>query len=456
MIKTQPNNNWYTSFKSTLVLALPILFSHMIEGLYPFINTLMAARLGQEALAAAGLVGAIFIALMGFGWGIVTSIGILSAHHLGAKQPEKTGIILKAGMWLSVFYCLPVMVVFWNIEPVLVALGQDPEVVPLASAYFKGLAFGVVADVAKFGIFQYMAAYGNPRFAVIVHLVSLPILIALNAALIWGIGPFPELGMFGLGLGTAITYWFAFALMLIYVHVKAPFKLALKQHEKLKSYVKVLKEQIKLGAPIGMMFAIEITLFAFVAILMGRIGTETLAAHQIAMQMLGVTILMAFGFAEAVTILVGKAAGSDNLPLAKEVALVGIGISLVLMVMVAIAYWAMPQTIIGFDLDLTDPLNEEVIAFAIGFLSLCALFQIFDGARIVTSGALRGLKDSQYPMWVAAVSFWMVGLPLGYWLAFTLDWGGMGLWVGLILAVLVSLLLQAWRLRRYFGQKGGQ
>jgi MATE family multidrug resistance protein len=333
-------------------------------------------------------------------------------------------------------------------SPILLALGQDPAVVTHAAAYFKGLSFGLIADFGKFAIFQYLAAYGRPRVAVITHLVALPVLVGLNICLVWGYGPFPELGMFGLGLGTAITYWFAFALMLAYILLSKRYNVAIFLHTSLSKLLTTMQEMLKLGVPIGLMFLIEITLFMIVALLMGRIGTITLAAHQIAMQMLGITILFAFGFAEAVTILVGKAAGAKNRILAREVAIVGMIISLCIMLVVALSHWLLPEAIIGLDVDMHDPYNEELIAFAIGFLMLSALFQLFDSARIVAAGALRGLKDSQYPMWVALISFWFIGLPIGYFFAFYLDWGGMGLWSGLIAAVVVSLLLQVRRLMR--------
>lgn len=442
--------SWFNSLKTTTLLALPILFAHLIEGLFPFINTLLAARLGPEALAAAGLVGAAFITFMGFGWGLITSIGILSAHLIGSNEPLASGRVLKSGLMLSVLYGLPVMVLFYYIKPILLMLGQDPSVVEYTHLYLRGLMWGVIADVAKFGIFQYLAAFDKPRFAVITHLVALPLLIALNSALVWGWGPFPQLGIYGIGLGTSIIYWGSFALMFSFVLCREPFKSAFMAKAKIGEYWQTLKEQLKLGAPIGGMFLIEIAFFATVALLMGRISTQALAAHQVAVQMLGVTMLIAFGFAEAVTILVGKASGSDNFGLAKETSLVGIVISVLLMALVGFVYWFKPLLVIGFDLDLTDPINEEVIGFAVGFLSMCALFQVFDAARIVASGALRGMKDSQFPMWVAFISFWMIGLPMGYWLAFTFDWGGMGLWVGMLLAVIVSLILQGYRLAKKF------
>ncbi len=448
MFTKQQGFTWFPTFKTTTLLALPILFAHVIEGFFPFINTLLAARLGVDALAAAGLVGAVFICVMGFAWGVTTSVGILTAHLIGEKNESTSGRVLKGCFVFCAIFCIPASILFWNMGPILLFLGQDPAVVEHAAAYFKGLSFGLIADFGKFAIFQYLAAYGRPRVAVITHLVALPVLIGLNLCLMWGYGPFPELGMFGLGLGTAITYWFAFGLMLAYVLFTKPYSIAIRMHTSLKTLIATLKEMLKLGVPIGMMFLIEITLFMVVALLMGRIGTVSLAAHQIAMQMLGITILFAFGFAEAVTILVGKAAGAKNLVLAREVSMVGMGISLVIMLLVALSHWFMPEVIVGLDVDMHDPLNEELIAFAIGFLMLSALFQLFDSARIVAAGALRGLKDSQYPMWVALISFWFIGLPIGYYFAFYLDWGGMGLWGGLIAAVAVSLVLQFRRLMR--------
>lgn len=444
MLSHFKNAKWMDTSGKMVVLAVPIVFSHVIEGLYPFVNTMIAAELGHIALAASGLAGAVFIFLMGFGWGLITSVGVLTAHDVGAGKPERTGVILKSSFLACLMVALVVMVLLSITGPVLLALGQDKAVVADSVLYFNGLRYGVLADFLKFAIFQYMIAFNKTHVAVIVHLISLPVLIVLNNALVYGFGPIPAMGMEGLGYGTAITYWFAFSAMLLYVWINPDFSM-LKVKNTWNTYLMILWHVLRLGMPIGAMYTVEIAFFAVITLLMGRLGVEILAAHQIASQMLGMTILAAYGFAEAVSILVAKAAGGRDRIGVMQASLVGICFSVCTMLLVALAYWLLPNTLISFDLDVYDPSNEQVVGFAIGFLALCGIFQLIDAARLVMASALRGLQDSQYPMWIAAVSFWLIGLPIGYYLAFIYGLGGKGLWYGMICAVIVSLVFQCVR-----------
>jgi MATE family multidrug resistance protein len=438
--------SWRQQYSAVIYLALPILFAHVIEALVPWINTLMAAHISQQALAATGLVNPIFVTFMGFCWGAITSVGIICAHKVGAERPRQLGTVMKTSFIFAFLLACPVMLIFANIQPWLLKADQDPVVVALAQAYFNGLLIGVFADIAKFAIFQFAIALNKPRMPLVSNIISIPLLVFFNDAFIWGKYGLPELGILGIGLGTAVTYWLVFLGMLFYIYQAEPFRLYLRRRFNWRLLGRYLREQFKLGAPIGAMFLIEITFFTVMAIFMGWIGTAALAAHQVTMQWMMLTLVTAFGFTEAVIIMVGKAAGAKNLQLVRRFTVVGIVFSMGTMIWISLSYWLLPRWFIGVDLDLADPANQQIIALAIKFLAICAVFQLFDSLRIVISGALRGLRDTQYPMWVAVISFWVIALPLGYWFAFGLDWQGSGLWLALVVASIVSNLMQGFRL----------
>ncbi|NKB47565.1 MAG: MATE family efflux transporter [Legionellales bacterium] len=439
-------NTWREQYQSVIYLALPILFAHVIEALVPWINTLMAAHISQDALAATGLVNPIFVNFMGFCWGAVTSIGIICAHKVGSERTRQLGTIMKTGLVFSALLSVPVMFIFTQVQPWLLKADQDPVIVALAQAYFNGLLIGVFADIAKFSIFQFAIALNKPRVPLIGNIASIPLLIFFNDALVWGRYGLPELGILGIGLGTAITYWLVFLGMLFYIYRAEPFRTYLQRRFNWQLIGHYLREQFKLGAPIGAMFLIEITFFTVMAIFMGWIGAQALAAHQITMQWMMLTLVIAFGFAEAVIIMVGKASGAKNVHLIKRVMLVGVIFSMGVMIWISLSYWLVPRLFIGVDLDLSAPENQAIILLAIKFLAICGIFQLLDSLRIIISGVLRGLKDTQYPMWIAVISFWVIALPIGYWFAFEFNWYGVGLWWALVIASLASNLMQGLRL----------
>lgn len=435
------SNSWISCTKETTILALPILGAHVIEALIPFLNTAMAASLGEVSLAAAGLAGSSFFAFMGFCWGVIASVGIITANKIGESNSHRTtGMILWSGMITSIMLSLPVMLIFHHMHSFWLYWGQDSAVTAAAQQYINGLSLAVIADLAKFAVFQYAIACNKPRIPLIGNIISIPLLLILNYFLI------PQYGIYGIGLGTAVTYWLVFGMMFVYLLTSEHFKSPLLQTHAPVIYLKSCIEQLRLGIPIGLMFSIELLFFMVFALLMGSISQVALAANQIAMQWMFFTIMLAYGFTEAVTILVAKANGSGSLQLVKRYATAGIVLATASTLLVTSIYWFAPALIVKFDLG-SQNVPSGLVEMAIKMLMFCGIYQVLDCIRIVISGALRGMNDSQYPMWMAVISFWVVGLSAGYMCAFIFHWHETGLWIGLIIAAMVNILLQYYRIQ---------
>lgn len=434
---TKPS--WMDCYKQTLKLATPILLAHLVEALIPFINVTMAAWLGETSLAAVGLVSSTFLACMGFCWGIITSVGIITATKIGAaKKHQQLGLVFWSGLILSALLTLPVMYLFKNMEKIWLYFGQDQVISHLGQLCLDGLLLGVFADIAKFAIGQYVIANNLPRIALIGNIVSVIILIPINHFFIM------KYGIFGIGIGTALTYWLLFIAMLIYLLRSKHFKNELLSKPLLADTIKNCWLQFQLGLPIGIMYSIELLFFVALTLLMGYISPTALAANQIAMQWLWYTIMLTYGFTEAVTILVAKARGAGNYFLINRLTYSGLILAATSMLFVACLYWFLPETIISIDLKTNS--NPMLSQLATKLLLFCGIYQIVDSVRIVLSGSLRGLADSQFPMWITGLSFWIIGLPIGFFAAFKLNLYETGLWYGLILSAIVSLLLQYFRL----------
>lgn len=434
--------SWIGCSKETTILALPILGAHIIEALIPFINTTMAASLGEVSLAAAGLVGSAFFALMGFCWGVIASVGIITANKIGeAKNTNKIGLILWAGFITSFILSIPLMLTFQHMHSFWMYWGQDVSVVQSAQQYMNGLSLAVTADLAKFAIFQYAIACNKPRVPLIANIVSIPLLILFNSIFL------QKFGIYGIGLGTALTYWIVFAVMLVYLLSSKHFKSDLLQTHTTTNYLKTCIDQLRLGIPIGLMFSIELLFFMIFALLMGYISATTLAANQIAMQWMFFTIMLAYGFTEAVTILVAKANGAREYQLVKYFTFTGVSLAAASTFFVVCLYWFFPNVVVSIDVS-NQHADPALVNLAIKMLVFCGIYQLLDCIRIVIAGALRGMNDSQYPMWAAIISFWAIGLPIGYVCAFLFNWQETGLWIGLIFAALINILLQYYRIQQ--------
>ena len=189
----------------------------------------------------------------------------------------------------------------------------------------------------------------------------------------------------------------------------------------------------------------EVGLFATAGFLMGLIGTAALAAHQIALQCAAVTFMVPLGLAQAATVRVGLAAGAGDAQGILRAGIAALAMGGLFMLAMATVMWTAPAAIVGLFIDAGDPANAAVVRAAVTFLAIAALFQIFDGGQVIGAGALRGLKDTRWPMAFAAVAYWGVGMSLAVGLGFGLGWGGLGIWIGLAAALAVAALLMVAR-----------
>ncbi len=436
------NSSWRTCYRPITQLAVPILIAHIIESLIPFINVKFAATLGEIALGASSLVTSTFFAFMGFCWGMVAAIGILAAHKIGEKQPPRQiGLIFWGGLVLSIFISLPIMLLFGHMDFFLKHLKQNPQVIEQAQQYMNGLLIAIPADLAKFAIFQFAIACGRPGVPMVANIVSVPFLAVLNYFLI------QKFGIYGIGLGMGITYWLVAFGLLAFLLYHPWFKVYLVHAYRWGDFVKAWIQSLRLGLPIGAMFSLELLFFMVVALLMGYLGTTALAANQIAMQWMTFTVMLAFGVTEAVSILVAKAYGAKDYRLIKKMTWAGSVIAVALTLVIVLVYWIFPEWVIRVDLKKTAQ-TLPIYQLATMMLALCGVYQLIDAVRIVIAGSLRGIDDSQFPMWATIIGFWWVGLPICYIFAFFLKLKAAGLWMGLIAGTAMGLLLEYYRLQK--------
>jgi len=209
-----------------------------------------------------------------------------------------------------------------------------------------------------------------------------------------------------------------------------------------------IAEVFRLGWPMGTTVVAEVALFTATSFMMGVIGPMELAAHGIALQLSGLAFMIPLGLSAATTIRVGHAYGAGNHADLSRAAMTSLGLGLAIACLSATVFLTVPYALIGLYLDIEAAASAAVIPFAVSFLAVAGIFQIVDGVQALSSGALRGLKEARAPMMIALLSYWAIGVPVGYGLAFHFGWGGVGIWWGLAIGLAAAAILMTLRLLR--------
>jgi MATE family multidrug resistance protein len=434
------------NFYPLLLLAIPLSLTGLLQSSTYFFETMFLAHLSSDVLAAGALVSWLFGTFIVILIGILSSINILVSHKYGEKDHEGISLVVRDGLWLAIVLSIPSFILFWNLSPIFILLGQNPAVVQLAQAYLHALAWGLLPNVLMFALLQFIVGLGHARVLLVFSIISVSLTVSLSFALIFGKFGFPALGIAGAGWGTSISYWISFFFLATYVVFN-------KQYSSYLHFLLTLTkpsyvmELFKVGAPMGFMYCVEVGFFFALTLIMGSLSSQLLAANQIALQYTGTLMSLIFSIAQAITVRMGHLLGSGNVASAERACYVGIFLSAFLMLIIGILYWSIPSTLISIDFDIHNANNIELVHLATRLLTVCALFQLFEATRIALFGALRAFKDTRFTLFISIISFWGISLPLGYLLTITLNFDGTGLWWGMVLGAGFSVLLLFWRFK---------
>lgn len=427
-------------FGPLLKIALPLVITGLIQSSLSFFENIFLAHLSAQALAAGALVAWLFYTLINLLFGTFNSINVLIAHKYGANDHQGISLVLRDGFLLAILLVIPTFLLFWNIAPIFVIFGQKPELTALAKLYLHGLAWGLLPKFILIVLFEFLIGLGHTRVTMAWSLLSIPLYIFLSYVLIFGKLGFPELAIAGAGWGMTIGDWITTSMICIYVACSKKYRHYISSILTL-SKPSYIWEILQLGLPMGLMFTLEVGFFFAMALLIGLIGTQALAANQIAMQYLGPLMGIIFCIAQAVTVRMGHNIGAKKIIAAEHAAYAGIVLSAIFMFVIALFYWFVPKTLISVDFNLHDPKNIETVNLAVSFLFIAAFFQILESIRISLFGALRGLKDTRFTLLTSIISFWCVALPIGYVFAVWFKKGGAGFWLGMVVGVTCSVVM---------------
>ncbi|MDP2148415.1 MAG: MATE family efflux transporter [Hoeflea sp.] len=443
MALTAPRDgqSWGAHVRATLVLGLPLVGTQIAQIAIATTDVIMLGWYGTEELAATVLGSQAFFIVYIFGVGFASAILPLAAQAEGRKDPTHVRRSVRMGMWILLLYAAVVMPFLWYLEPMLIALGQKPELAALASDYIRIAQWGMFPALAMMALRSFFAARSRAGIVLWSALIGTLVNGVLNYALIFGHFGAPEMGVQGAAVASVISSTVIFLIMAAWA-VLHPLHLEYRLFQRFwRPEWPAFFEVFRLGVPIGFTILAEVGLFMAASLMMGWLGTVELAAHGIAIQLASISFMIPLGLSHAATVRVGQAYGRGDMQDLARAAHTVMGLSVVISFAAASLFWLAPEALVGLFVDKANVDAAELIAVAVPLLLVAAAFQIFDAIQAIGSGLLRGIKDTRIPMFIAVISYWPVGLSAAYGLGFGLGYGGPGIWAGLALGLGVAAVL---------------
>lgn len=417
-------------------LAYPIILGMIGHTLVGIVDNIMVGKLGPTELAAVSLGNSFVFIAMSLGIGFSTAITPLVAEADGKKNVEEGRIAFHHGLYLCTILGVILFTLIYFCKPLIAYMGQPVEVVELAKPYLDIVGFSLIPLIMYQAYKQFADGLSETKYSMWATILSNVVNVVINYFLIYGIWIFPKMGIIGAAIGTIASR----IVMLIFMHYMMNLKT--KFHPYFKGFtLKEIKREInikiiRLGTPSAMQMLFEVVLFTAAIWLCGIIGVTSQAANQIALSIASLTFMFAMGLSVTAMIRVGNQKGKSDFVSLRRIALSIFLLAIILEVVFALIFVATHEMIPKLFVKNTDVVNmvanTEVRIIAAKLLLVAAVFQISDGIQVVVLGALRGLQDVKIPMYIAFVSYWLIGFPVSYYLGLHTNLKAEGVWIGLL------------------------
>jgi MATE family multidrug resistance protein len=434
-------------------LAFPIILGMMSWTLMQFVDNIMVARVGKEALAAVGSAGIWSFLLAGMFIGVCSCVATFVAQSIGRGRPEESAQYTWHGVYIALFGGVAALAL-WPAAPYIFgSMGHSEMVTQLETVYFQIRLAGFIFLAWAAALTSFFQAIHRPMIPSLVAIGCNILNGVLDYLLIFGYEPLgiPRLEVAGAAWATVIAT-IVNALVLHAVFVSAPFhrEYATRARAAFRFQWRKLRELTRIGVPAGLAMTLDIAIWGiFISIIVGRFGDEVLAAQTAVVTMMHVSFMPAVGLNHAITAIVGKYIGAEDIPRAKARAYTATRMAAAYMIAMGLVFAFLGGPMLEHLFDA----GPEVVRIGRILFILAALFQGFDAINIVISGALRGAGDTRYMaivMFIAAYAFF---LPCAAVFAFTLDGGAIGAWIAasIYIIALSGILLHRFASERWRG-----
>ena len=431
--------------RALLAIAWPMIIAQLAQMGTGVVDTIMAGRYSATDLAAIAIGYNIWLPLLLLFIGTMLGATIIIAQDFGAGRIQRIRDSLPQALWLALVLGLVAGPLCYFIEPLLNVLQLDPETHVKSLDYLQAVAFGLPAAAIFQALRCHTQGVGIMRPFAIASVLGFLANIPLNYALIYGKWGAPELGAAGCGWATAISMWLGPVLIMFYMSRAEKLQAYLPPLRLVAPHLAIIREIVRLGLPMGLTFFMEIGVFSVIALLIATLGNAAVGAHQIAFNVWDVVYMPLISIGSAMGTRIGHAIGSGD----REQVNLAISCGTVFIVVVGIACIAVVLSVPGAIINAYTQ-DTEIHAMALTLVQLAGLFIILDTAQVAGSFCLRAFKDTRFPFVVSCIAYWLIALPVGYWLGITVATtaleGTVGFWTGMILGIAASTVLVLIRL----------
>ncbi len=414
---------WKKYIAELLTISLPIMFGNVGHTLIGAVDVWIAAKHSINTLASIAIANAILFTIFFIGIGLLSGISIILANLRGAKKPTKKYFI--SGIILSQVLALITWVLIIAATKLTPVLGFGQELLPVIQQYMYVTSFSVFAMYLYQAIKEFLLAYEIVNFPNAVILISVIVNAILNYLLVFGFGSFEGMGSLGLAVATLLVRIFMGICLLIYV-------IKLFDNRKNESVFDLpyIKQVIKVGTPIGIAIFLEFLAFNLITVKAGMDNGLLSAVHNILITLVDNAYMVPMSIAAAMSIKIGFYNGAGDKQEIKRYSFAGLIMSMVFMSICSLAFFLKPEFFIGiFSKDKT------IFDIAINIVPIFSIFVIADGLQVSLSGILKGLKMTKAVSACILSSYWIIGIPLGFFCAYKMNLSLLGFWIGLTTAV---------------------
>jgi len=435
--------------RATIRLALPLVFAQLAAIGSNVIDALLAGHFSAHVLGAVAVGASIWSLAIVSGIGMMMAVPPWVAQLDGAGRRLDVGAVFRQALWLAFGMGVLLWFAVRHAMPLIELMGVTPSLRHDVQAFLLAISWGAPALTCYFALRGLSEGLSLTRPSMYFSLGGLALLVPLGYVLMFGKFGLPPQGAHGCGMATAAVLWLEMLGLGLYV-LRHPNYGGLGLLDRFEwPHLRRIGALAHVGLPMAVTLLAEAGLFVATALIISSLGEDVIASHQVAINIASLFFMIPLGLAMAITVRVGNAVGRGDARGVRYAGFCGIGLTLGTQLISAALMLGLPHFIASLYTH-----DSKVIVLAVQLIMLAGLFQFSDGIQVASNGALRGLKDTRVPMLITLFAYWMIGMPLGWWLTFQRGMGARGMWMGLIAGLSVAALLlfvrfwrSAWRQR---------
>jgi len=419
----RPGALYFREARATLLLAIPIIVGQVSQMLMGLTDSVMIGRAGTVPLAASAFGGGIFNIFFLAGIGFLTPVAVFVSRARGAGRLDDAGDVLRHGLILALAFGSAELMLALILSLRLEWFQQPGEVLAAANPFFRLISLSILPSMAYLVLREFAESMGRPWIPMFIVLAGVGLNAFLNWIFIYGHLGAPRLGLTGAGISTLISRTLGAVVLFAWLRNEGSMRAAWPRSWWAPVSWERVRQMVSVGLPVSLSLLFESGAFGASAVMMGWLGSVSLAAHQIALSCAAMTFMCMLGLAIAIGMRLSAAIGSGERFRLRPIWLGGLTMGTALAGGFALVFLVAGKVIAACFVD-----DASVIGLATVLLVVAAVFQIFDGGQVINTAALRSLPDVKVPALITFIAYWGIALPGGYLLGVRWGLGAVGIW----------------------------